>query len=242
MSIFEDAPNEASNDEGDLDQPMEPLEKRLARFLNGSPNEYTLSVLNSIGHGFLPEIRAARDGQMVLTIFLGTHAIIQTIAEKIFGLSSLDGTRFYLEHFVDRDVDDRRYSLIAEEIHSMRNTVAHVWFSSRAHRRAFDASMPQGWRRDDKLLRINPILYVEDFLDGFAAKGPIWRIPRMRAKELATVQKYRFIADWLELPKGDAVRSLIAALSKAGTDESRAEIEANISARFKKRFLPGDSL
>ena len=230
-----DPPSDA--EDADLEVPMESREKRLSRFLNGTPNEYTLSILNSIAHGFLPEIRTARDRQMLLTIFLGTHAIIQTIAEKIFGRSSLDGTRFYLELFVDRGTDDRRYSLIAEEIHSMRNTVAHVWFSSRAHARAFDASIEEGWRLENGLLKINPIRYAEDFLDGFAANGPIWKIPRMRPKELATIQKYRFIADWLDLPNGDAVRSRIAALGKAQTDAERAKIDADIRARITKRFL-----
>jgi hypothetical protein len=62
---------------------------------------------------------------------------------------------------------NRRYSTITEDIHFLRNTITHVWFSGRGHNRAIDYRMSAGWARIGDTLHINPRVYLDDFLTGY---------------------------------------------------------------------------
>ena len=77
------------------------------------------------------------------------------------------GTKFYLENFVDGDTEDRKFSLISDDIHEMRNVMAHQWWSSSTHDVALNHEMPEGWKLAGDILHINPIIYAEQFARAF---------------------------------------------------------------------------
>jgi len=161
-------------------------------------------------------------------MFLGTHAVIQTVAEKLFGLRGKDGTTFYLKNFLDGDKPDQKFSTIAEEIHDMRNVKAHQWSSAASHDLAFDYTMPEGWKRNGTTLHINPRVFRELFLAGFGLGGKIWTYRDLLAPETALVQKYRFLRDWLDLAKSDPIAVEIRKLEDATTAADRSAAEASI--------------
>ena len=217
---------------------MESFENRLSRFLNGSPDEIFGTILDSISNFFLPELQVARERDLTAFTYLGTHAVIQTVTEKMFGFDKpSDGTRFYLTQFVDGESPDRKYSDIADEIHAFRNTLAHMWFSKRGHSRAFDYRISEGWKKDGDTLILNPRIYLDDFLAAFGRGGRIWNARKMVDPATAVVQKFRYLADWLELPRKDEpIRDAIAALRNATDDESRAAIDADLKGQVKARY------
>ena len=97
-------------------------------------------------------------------MFLGTHAIIQPVSEKIFDKSGLTGTQFFLEHFVDDSGSpDRKFSKIANEIHAMRNVHAHQWSAGQLHNLVFNYKMTKGWEVEGQALHIKPEIYVNQF-------------------------------------------------------------------------------
>jgi hypothetical protein len=193
---------------------METFQQRLKRFIWNFPFEIPETLLNSISNHFLPQLRKADEQNLDMLVFLGTHAIIQTVSEKIFGKSGLEGTKFYLEHFVDGATEDRKFSLIAEDLHSLRNSVAHSWMSSQMHRMALDYIMQEGWKLERHELHLNPHVYFEQFLTGFAAGGPIWNYHLYVTKEEFQIRKYLFIRDWLQLNRKDSISIEINKLQK----------------------------
>jgi hypothetical protein len=123
---------------------MESFKQRLKRFVDQGeleiPGWLTVSMQNYI----LPEIQHAKENRLFQLVFLGTHSIIQTVSEKLFDVRGPDGTKFYLESFVDGDTKDRKFSLISDDIHEMRNVMAHQWWSSSTHDVALNHEMPRG--------------------------------------------------------------------------------------------------
>lgn len=213
--------------------PMETFESRLRRFLVGTPDELFSTLLNSINNFFNNQLEKAGEHQLDELIFLGTHAVMQTVSEKMFGISGVAGTEFYLKNFVDdTNIPDRQFSAIAADIHHNRNVKAHLWLSSRLHDFAIDYRHSEGWKRQSGTLSINPTVFLEQFLLGF--KGPIWRWDRLASRETFVVQKYLYLRDWLELPKKDAIRLAIETLDPSSptlsTDE--AMIRADIAKRY----------
>jgi hypothetical protein len=59
---------------------------------------------------------------------------MQMVSENMFDLTGLDGTKFFLSHYVDGADNDKKLSLVAGEIHSLRNVLAHQGYSSLQHR------------------------------------------------------------------------------------------------------------
>jgi hypothetical protein len=59
---------------------------------------------------------------------------MQMVSENMFDLTGLDGTKSFLSHYVDGADNDRKFSLVADEIHSLRNVLAHQGYSSLQHR------------------------------------------------------------------------------------------------------------
>src|SRR5258706_15052463 len=83
---------------------IEPKENRLARFKNGSPRESISTLLNSIDNFFNNEIRGTIQDEIrpqTGLMFLGTHAVILTLAKVFWDLDGLGGYKKFLEVFVD---------------------------------------------------------------------------------------------------------------------------------------------
>ena len=102
---------------------MEPLEKRIKRFQNGSPIEIIETLLNSISNFFNNEIRLTteEDHYQTSLMFLGVHAVALTISEGFYNRNGVEGYRLFLENFVDGKTPDTKLSDVATEIHSWRN-------------------------------------------------------------------------------------------------------------------------
>jgi len=158
---------------------MESFEKRLKRFSTSSLDEVPLTILNSIANFFLPELRLAKEYKLDRLIFLGTHAIIQTVSERLFRKRGPKGTRFYFESFVDGSTYDTKFSLVSDSIHAMRNVYAHQWISTRTHNITIDYRTVEGWKKEADGLHINPDIYAQHFLDGFGMGERIWNWDQM---------------------------------------------------------------
>jgi hypothetical protein len=218
---------------------MESRSNRLRRFLDGDPHEVFGTLLDSLNNYVLPEIEKARDERLENLGFLGTHAVVQIVTEKILGFrrrQSMAGTRHYLQHFVDRPTPDRTYSTISDDLHLLRNNIAHLWFSSRSHSIAIDYQIDGGWKRVAETLHVNPRIYFDDFLSGYRER--IWALDEtFMATERARLQKYRYIADWLEVADGDPIRVALKLLAEANDEATRQQAEGTISGEIQSRFL-----
>lgn len=196
---------------------METFEDRLKRFTVQSEREIPLTLLNSINNNFLPEIRTAREHGFYYLPWLGIHAIIQTISEMIFGKTGLEGTRFYLEKFVDGPTTDTKFSLIAEYVHELRNIIAHRWFSSLSHFLVIDDRIQEGWRQNGREITINPTQFVDQFLGGFGADDGIWGWQEHVSEMELTIGKYNYIKRWLALDKENHIAVAIRKLADCKT-------------------------
>lgn len=196
---------------------MESSKKRLKRFVDQDeldiPGWMTVSMQNYI----LPELYTAKVNKLDTLIFLGTHAIIQTISEKLFGLKGVAGTKFYLENFVDGNTQDKKFSLISDDIHEMRNVMAHQWWSSSTHEIALNHEMSEGWKQEPDLLHINPEIYVEQFARAFEGGEFIDKYHQLLTDEQRAIRKYYFLRDWLKLSKSDAIAQEIKKLERCAT-------------------------
>ena len=215
---------------------METFEERLGGLLRNSSRAISSRLLNSIANFFLPQIKKAGEARLDYPVLLGTHAIIQTVAERIFGLCGQSGTEFYLRSFVDAGTPDRTYSIIAAEIHELRNAVAHIWLSKLGHTLAFDYTISGGFEKRGAGIHFNPAVYLRDFLAGFQAGGPIWNYRNLTTDNELLIRKYEFIADWLGLPRNDPVRAQIRSLRGASAGARRDAIEEAIQADIKARY------
>src|SRR5262249_23818597 len=163
-----------------------------------------------ISNFLLPELRAAREAKADHLLFLGTHAVIQTVGQSIFGLEGLAATSFYLKHFVDGDAPDTTFSLIAEDLHDMRNVIAHQWFSRPLHDVAITYAIPEGWKAVGDTIHINPDIYAGRFLSGFEAGGSIWDYDVLVTDEVLCVRRLEYAARLMKLGRKHPLRVRIA--------------------------------
>lgn len=182
---------------------MEPLTDRLRRFL-AHEDEVPVTLLVWAQNCLLPQVRVAKDNRFDNLTFLSIHAFIQTFSEKALGKQGREATRYFLQSFMDDAVPNRQFSQVSDEIHEMRNVMAHQLFSSRTHDLALDYIMAEGWRRDQTVLRINPDVYAEQFIAAVDG-GRLWQWKDFVTHEQRIKQKYLFVRDWLNLPKKDSV-------------------------------------
>ena len=215
---------------------IESFQARLHRFLFNSPEEIFFTILNSISNFTLPELRVAIEADLYNLAFLGAHSVMQTISEQIYGKTGLKATRFYLENFVDGQTEDTRFSAIAEALHSFRNVHAHRWSSRLSHAVGFDTAIKGGWRRDGKDLHVNPIIFMEYFSAGFKAGGAMWIMPRKLDQLTALRRKYRYLRQWLELPKKDPILYDIRSLENCDDLGAAQKQEAAIQTLLTRRF------
>lgn len=124
---------------------MESFERRLERFLSGSPDEIFFTILNSIHNFAVPQVVQATRAGLHRLALLGFHAVMQTVSEQIYGRRGTDATIFYLSNFVDGQAPDTRFSSIASEIHTFRNISAHRWSSGLNYEVGFDTTLERGW-------------------------------------------------------------------------------------------------
>jgi hypothetical protein len=186
---------------------MESFEDRLRRFVKGADREFALTIFMMVRNVLLVEVEEAAKKHLLTLIFLGMHAAMQMVAEKVFGLKAIDATKFYLEQFVDDTAPDRKYSMIAAELHEQRNVMAHQGFSSTQHVIAYDWGLTAGFEWQGRTLHLNPDTYIADFIAGAARYSKV-------ATKLVTdfemaKRKYAFVRDWLDLPKGEPLDDLL---------------------------------
>jgi len=161
----------------------ESKEHRLQRLQSGHPVEAIETLLNSIDNYFNNEIRLTVGQAQTTLLFLGVHAVALTVAEVFFGKGGPAGYKWFLETYVDGDMEDTQFSQIADTIHDWRNILAHQWIGSLGHDIIYDYEMEKGWERRDEALAINPRIYYERYIAAFAAGGKIWRYDKIFTEE-----------------------------------------------------------
>jgi len=214
---------------------MESFEDRLRRFLNGTEDEIPYTLISWGQNFLLPQLKIAKKHALDNLIFLGTHAFIQTFSEKVLGKAGLSATKFFLQSFMDGPSQDQQFSMIADEIHEMRNVMAHQLFSSQTHGIGLNYRMSEGWKRAQDVLHVNPVVYADQFeaaLDG----GRLWNWERFTTKETSIKQKYLFIRDWLALSKSDQISLLIKQLEPASTMQAIQPTETQIKQMISTRY------
>lgn len=212
---------------------MEPFGDRLRRFLSHE-DEVPLTLLVWAQNFLLPQVRVAKENRLDNLTFLSTHAFIQTFSEKALGKQRRAATRYFLQSFMDDAVPNRQFSQVSDEIHEMRNVMAHQLFSSRTHDIAIDYTMAEGWRRDQTLLRINPDVYAEQFVAAVDG-GRLWQWKNFVTHEQRIKQKYLFVRDWLDLPKKDAVSQAVDQLVTLTTLQDVQRAAAAINVQINQR-------
>lgn len=136
----------------------------------GSPIEAIQSLVNSQGIYLIDlELSIAAQHGMSALLILGIHSIAETWVELLYPeIRPADGFREYLRNFIDGDEPHQNFSEIAIEINTMRNILAHQWFSRFGYKFGQNLEMDEGWRREGDAIYINPRIYFECFNRGFA--------------------------------------------------------------------------
>ena len=178
---------------------IEPLEKRISRFREGSPIEIISTLLNSIDSYFNNEIRLTVKGNNNQTslMFLGIHAAALTISEAFFNKGGVKGFKLFLENFVDGDTPNTKFSEIAKYIHSWRNVLAHQWLSTIGYNIEYDYNSDLGWEKREGVVFINPKIYCEYYLNAFNSKSNLWNYEGMFNDEELTKIKERLLNKFL---------------------------------------------
>lgn len=175
----------------------------MSRFQNGSPVEIIETLLNSINNFFNNEIRATLNdvgNPQTSLLILGVHSVALTFAYGFWNKGGSQGYKLFLENFVDGDTPDRKFSVIAEDIHEWRNVLAHRWLNVAGHEFSYDYEMNEGWKKDSEVTLINPRIYLEQYLGAFGKGGKIWRYQNILTTDaLMEGAKERFISKYVEL-------------------------------------------
>lgn len=215
---------------------MEPFKERLGRFLYVGVDEIPLTLLNSISNFFLPDLRLAGEQKLDRLIFLGTHAIIQTVGKHIFNQTGKDATRFYLEHFVDGTESHLKFSKIADLIHELRNVLAHQWLSHQSYSYAIDYRIEQGWIHGPDGIHINPAVYLDQFIKGFGGGGKIWGYRDLLTDRERLLLKYRYITHWLGLRHNHPICQGVQQLTTVPDGDPLHRAERRIQDMIAKEY------
>lgn len=176
----------------------ESQEQRLKRFQNNSYVEAIETLLGSIDNFFNNEIRLTPDNYQTSLLFMGIHASALTISEAFFNETGLTGYKHFLELYVDGQVEDRKFSEVAEIIHNWRNVLAHQWIGSIGHEVGYDYGMKFGWEKRNGVTFINPQIYCEQYLSAFEIDGRMWQYKQMFSENQLNKVKSRIISKYLE--------------------------------------------
>lgn len=172
---------------------IELFEKRLARFQNGSPIESIETLLNSIAKFFNNEIVLTPEKHQTSLLFLGIHSVALTISEIFWDLNGEAGFKKFLEAFVDGDTENTKFSFVADKVHSWRNVLAHQWLASSGYEIQYDYEMKAGFEISENLLRINPKIYCDQYINAFSADGKIWEYDKILTSSELDNAKQRII-------------------------------------------------
>lgn len=184
---------------------METFEQRLKRYVTQNDLEIFGWLAVMLQNSYAIEIRRASAKQLYLSVYLLTHAVIQMVSENMFDLSGIDGTKFFLSHYVDGADNDKKFSLVADEIHSVRNVLAHQGYSSLQHRvEYFNDQIPEGWKNVDGSTHINPSIYAHQFVQALTEQTFVSEYEQQPVEQ-RMVRKYRFIRQWLRVDKSSAI-------------------------------------
>lgn len=180
----------------------ETREHRLRRFQESHPYETIGTLVNSINSYFNNELRITFDNpknrQTSLAI-LGIHSVALTIAFGLFNKGGDQGYKLFLEHFVDGETPDTKFSTIASEIHEWRNVIAHRWLNVAGHDFGYDFDMAEGWRKDGEVTFLNPKIYLDHYLRAFGIGGKIYNYDAiLTTDEMWEAAKQRFISKYTE--------------------------------------------
>ena len=133
-------------------------------------------------------------------MFLGTHSIALTIAYGLFSKNGEDGYKLFLEHFIDGDTPDTKFSIVADRIHEWKNVIAHRWINVAGHSFSYEFDMPEGWKIDGEFLLVNPRIYLDQFLKAFGPGGRIYQYEQfLTTEEMWKAAKQRFISKYCEI-------------------------------------------
>ena len=165
------------------------------------------------------ELKRARENKLYHCVYLLAHSIVQTVSETMFGLTGLDGTHFFLEHFADGATEDKKFSMISYELHDIRNIIAHRGYSKLQHEvQYFIDDIKEGWRQEnDGSLTINPAVYGTQIEDVFRRPTLYLTFSQQSPLELLRL-KYKFIRRWLDLDKNNTITKAIKALDSLDTN------------------------
>lgn len=177
----------------------EPFLQRLNRLQNNPPVEIIDTLLNSIDNYFNNEISLTIEDHNYQTnlLFLGVHAVALTISEAFYNIKGFQGFKLFLEKYIDGDIDNKKFSLIAKKIHNWRNNLAHQWLASSGHQIGYDYNMESGWESRNGVIFINPRIYCNQYIAAFRSnKGRIWNYSAFDDIELEAI-KQRLLAKYI---------------------------------------------
>ena len=216
---------------------METFEQRLKRYVTQSDLEIFGWLAVNFQNSYALEIKNARVKQLYLSVYLLTHAVMQMVTENMFDLAGLDGTRFFLSHYVDGADNDKKFSLIADDIHSVRNVLAHQGYSSLQHRVEYcNDEIAEGWKNDAGTTHINPAIYAQQF-EHALTKHKFVSEYEHQPNEQRIIRKYRFIRQWLRVDKASSIAQEVKKLEGLSTmqdlQKQEAVLQQTIFAAYK---------
>jgi hypothetical protein len=208
---------------------------RLREYVDGHEEEIFLRMKIWAQNELAPQVQVVNKPGYEIALFLLTHGFVQTFMEKVYDLRGRVGTTEFLRRFIDGKKKKEKFSLIAVDMHEMRNVMAHQLYSSRTHAIAFDYRLNTGWDRIGSNLHINPKFYGDRFIAAIDG-GRLRRWRRFTTRVALTKQKYRFIRDWLHLPNGDPLRLSIENIITLPTLSAIRAAEKPLRKAFKIRY------
>lgn len=176
----------------------ESFDLRLQRFQSNSPIEFIETILNSIANGFIQEIESAANNHQTNLQIIGMMSVVETVSEKIFLKSGIQGCKYYLEHFVDGKTSDLKFSNIASDINAWRNVIAHQWISKQGHSFGYDYSLATGYSVRDGIIIVNPKMFFDQFKcafmpSSFKTNYTVWQYDQLLTEEQMQKAKTKFI-------------------------------------------------
>jgi hypothetical protein len=212
---------------------VEKFNDRLMRLTFGDEHEFVSSMIGMLENSMFPEIAAAKSQNLIILGFLGTHAVMQMVGKTIYDREGPPATEFYLHEFVDGATADRRWSEISTQIHRMRNVMAHQGFSLHVESVILDDRIAEGFVREPAAVRMNPRLYIGDFV---ANPERLATYEKLVSEFDLLKQKYRFLAAWLALKKGDALLSQLTTLANSPTLHALRTDEPRAHDSIRRRY------
>ena len=214
---------------------METFDERLHRYLNSRPVNIFGWMTVWAQNELAPQVKLVTNPGAEVLLFVGCHTFIQGFMENTYGIRGKAATHEFLSRFMDGPNPHDQFSAVSSEIHDMRNVMAHQMYSAVTHGIAFNYKLKRGWDHIGTDLHINPTIFGEQFvaaLDGGRLRK--WR--NWASPELLMRQKWRFIADWLDLKPKDPLRIAVETFAQLSTMQALTTAEATLREQFEAKF------